>query len=43
MVMMSSSWMVIGEMNDRTTKGVGGGNGGDEGGRVGERVVVCPR
>jgi hypothetical protein len=43
MVMTASSWMAIGETNDRTTKGVRwrSGNGlAMKGGRAGERVVV---
>ena len=41
MVMTTPSWMVIGEANDRTTKGCGAsGTACNEGGRVGERVVV---
>jgi hypothetical protein len=36
MVMTASSWMVIGETNDRTTKGSEAVTAGIEGGRVGE-------
>jgi hypothetical protein len=41
MVMTTPSWMVIGEANDRTTKGSAGVTAGNEGGRVGGRAVVC--
>ena len=39
MVMTTPSWMVIGEANDRTTKGSEAVTAGNEGGRVGERAV----